>query len=57
MGALIDDDLNGVSEGRKYPDGTVIRVFCMRTSVWVGLQAPLRRDEAEPTPHGLLTGM
>ncbi|ELY41588.1 hypothetical protein C495_16675 [Natronorubrum sulfidifaciens JCM 14089] len=25
------DDLDGVSEGRKYPDGTVVRVFCIRT--------------------------
>lgn len=31
MASLTDDDLDGVSEGRKYPDGTVIRVFCMRT--------------------------
>jgi len=31
MASLTGDDLDGVSEGRKYPDGTVIRVFCMRT--------------------------
>jgi len=31
MASLTDDDIDGVSEGRKYPDGTVIRVFCMRT--------------------------
>ena len=31
MASLTDDDLDGVNEGRKYPDGTVIRVFCMRT--------------------------
>ena len=31
MASLTDDDLDGVSEGRKYPDGTVVRVFCMRT--------------------------
>jgi len=31
MGSLTDDDLNGVSKGQKYPDGTVVRVFCMRT--------------------------
>ena len=31
MASLTDDDLNGVSEGRKYADGTVVRVFCMRT--------------------------
>jgi hypothetical protein len=30
MGSLTDDDLDGVSEGQKYPDGTVVRVFCMR---------------------------
>jgi len=32
MASLTDDDLDGVSEGRTYPDGTVIRVFCMRTT-------------------------
>jgi hypothetical protein len=26
-----DDDLDGVSESRTYPDGTIVRVFCMRT--------------------------
>ena len=31
MASLTDDDLDGVSEGRKDPDGTVVRVFCMRT--------------------------
>jgi hypothetical protein len=31
MASPTDDDLDGVSEGRKYPDGTVVRVFCMRT--------------------------
>ena len=31
MASLTDDDLDDVSEGRKYPDGTVVRVFCMRT--------------------------
>jgi len=31
MTSLTGDDLAGVSEGRKYPDGTVVRVFCMRT--------------------------
>ena len=31
MGSLTDDDLDGVSESQKYPDGTVVRVFCMRT--------------------------
>ena len=31
MASLTDDDLDGVNEGRKYPDGTVVRVFCMRT--------------------------
>ncbi|WEL30606.1 toxin-antitoxin system TumE family protein [Haloferax volcanii] len=32
MASLTDDDLDGVSRGEKYPDGTVVRVFCMRTS-------------------------
>ncbi len=31
MGSLTDDDLDGVSEVEKYPNGTVVRVFCMRT--------------------------
>ncbi|CCQ37645.1 uncharacterized protein Nmlp_3520 [Natronomonas moolapensis 8.8.11] len=31
IASLTDDDLDGVSEGRTYPDGTVIRVFTMRT--------------------------
>jgi hypothetical protein len=31
MGSLTDDDLDGVREAQKYPDGTVVRVFCMRT--------------------------
>lgn len=31
MDPLTVDDLDGVSEGQKYPDGTVVRVFCMRT--------------------------
>jgi hypothetical protein len=26
-----DDELDGVSESRKYPDETIIRVFCLRT--------------------------
>ncbi len=33
MASLTDDDLDGVSEGKKYPDGTVVRVFCMRTDM------------------------
>ncbi len=32
MASLTDDDLDGMNETRKYPDGTVIRVFCMRTN-------------------------
>ena len=32
MASLTDDDLDGVSEGEKYLDGTVVRVFCMRTT-------------------------
>jgi hypothetical protein len=56
MASLTDDDLNGVSEGQKYPDDTVIRVFCMQTDrdaypSGVGLQAPLRCDGTRPAPH------
>jgi len=31
MGSLTGDDLDGINERDQYPDGTVIRVFCMRT--------------------------
>jgi hypothetical protein len=31
MAPLTDDDLDGMSRVRKYPDETVVRVFCMRT--------------------------
>jgi len=31
MASLTGDDLDGVSEVRKYPDRTVVRVFCLRT--------------------------
>lgn len=32
MDSPTGDDLDGVSEGMKYPDGAVVRVFCMRTA-------------------------
>jgi hypothetical protein len=31
MATPIGDDLDGVSLGEKYPDGTLVRVFCLRT--------------------------
>lgn len=31
MGPPAADDLNGVNQIRKYPDNTVVRVFCTRT--------------------------
>ncbi|WP_253736320.1 toxin-antitoxin system TumE family protein [Halohasta salina] len=31
MGSPTDAELDGVSMGQKYPDGTVVRVFCLRT--------------------------
>ncbi len=31
MASLTNDDLDGINRGEKYPDGTVVRVFCMRT--------------------------
>ena len=31
MGSPTTDELDGVNRGEKYPDGTVVRVFCMRT--------------------------
>ena len=31
MTPLSDDDLDGLSQGIKYPDETVVRAFCMRT--------------------------
>ena len=32
MASPTDEDLDGISEVRKYPDETVVRVFCMRTT-------------------------
>jgi len=32
MAAQTDDDLDGVDETQTYPDGTVVRVFCQRTT-------------------------
>lgn len=32
MASPTGDDLDGVNEAKKYPDGTVVRVFCMRTN-------------------------
>ncbi len=54
MASLTDDDLDGVSEGRKYPDGTVVRVFCMRTdrdaypSGWAYKLHSVRRSRTHP---------
>lgn len=31
MGDLADEDLDGVNERAVYPDGTIVRVFCLRT--------------------------
>ncbi len=31
MASLTGDDLDGVNKARKYPDETVVRVFCMQT--------------------------
>jgi hypothetical protein len=30
--AVTDDDLDGISRQEKYPDDTLIRVFCMQTT-------------------------
>jgi len=56
MASLTDDDLDGVSRVEKYPDGTVVRVFCMRTdgdayqSGWAyNLHYMARRSRT--TPH------
>lgn len=32
MPSLDDDDLDGINEQRSYPDETVVRVFCVRTT-------------------------
>ena len=52
MGSLADDDLNGVSEGQKYPDGTVVRVFCMqdRQAYPSGWAYKLYYGATEPDP-------
>lgn len=31
IASLTGDDLDGKNEAPKYPDGTVVRMFCMRT--------------------------
>jgi hypothetical protein len=53
MASLTGDDLDGVSEGRKYPDGTVVRVFCMRTdrdAYPCGWAYKLHYGATEPNP-------
>ena len=60
MGSLTDDGLDGVSEGRKYLDGTVVRVFCMRTdrdAYPSGWAYKLHYGATEPDlPHTLADG-
>ena len=51
--SLPDDDLGGVSEGQKYHDGAVVRVFCMRTDRDVypsGWAYKLHYGATEPDP-------
>jgi len=53
MASLTGDDLDGVSEGRKYPDETVVRVFCMRTdrdAYPCGWAYKLHYGATEPNP-------
>ena len=53
MASPTGDDLDGVSEGRKYPDGTVVRVFCMRTdrdAYPCGWAYKLHYGATEPNP-------
>jgi hypothetical protein len=53
MASLTDDDLDGVSRVEKYPDGTVVRVFCMRTdsdAYQSGWAYNLHYGATEPNP-------
>jgi len=60
MASLTADDLNGVSKARKYSDGTVVRVFCMRTdgdTYSSGWAYKLHYGATEPDPpHTLADG-
>jgi hypothetical protein len=60
MASLTGDDLDGVSRGEKYPDGTVVRVFCMRTDQDAypsGWAYRLHYGATEPNPpHTLKDG-
>lgn len=55
-----DEVLDGVSESSKYPDGTVVRVFCMRTTRKAypsGWAYKLHYGTTEPNPpHTLEDG-
>ena len=53
MASLTDDNLDGVSRVQKYPDGALIRVFCMRTgrdAYPSGWACKLHYSATEPDP-------
>ena len=53
MGPPEADDLDGVNQIRKYPDGTVVRVFCTRTTAEAypsGWAYSLHYGALEPDP-------
>ena len=53
MASLTDDDLDGVNRVEKYPDGTVVRVFCVRTDSGAyqsGWAYKLHYGSTEPNP-------
>lgn len=57
MVALSDDDLDGVREALTYPDGTLVRVFCMRTDTDAypsGWAYTLHYGRTEPDPPNTL---
>jgi hypothetical protein len=60
MASPTGDDLDGVNEARKYPDETVVRVFCMRTTRDAypsGWAYKLHYGATEPNPpHTLADG-
>jgi len=53
VASLTDDDLDGVNRVEKYPDGTVVRVFCVRTDSGAyqsGWAYKLHYGSTEPNP-------
>lgn len=57
MGSLADDDLDGINRVEKFEDGTVVRVFVMRTAQDAypsGWAYKLHYGATEPNPPATL---